>query len=127
MFSGFYIAKNKSIITGMDLLELLTSNLHAVLQNSSDIVKPLCFRGFTKSCCLDSQVKSGCLLAQTYKCLTKHRGSIFKHKTCTQRRKVRIENMVIVLQNNCTTKIMRILSITSFTYNNITFYLYNGP
>jgi len=40
--------------------------------------------------------------------------------------------MEIVLQNNCTTKIMRILlivltSITSFTYNNITFYLYNGP
>jgi len=77
-------------------------------------------------------VKSRCLLAQTYKCLTKHRGSIFKHKTCTQRRKVCIENTVIVLQNNCTTKIMRIVlivltSITSFTYNNITFYLYNGP
>jgi len=39
--------------------------------------------------------------------------------------------MVIVLQNNCTTKIMRMLligltSIASFTYNNITFYLYNG-
>ena len=37
-----------------------------------------------------------------------------------------IENMVIVLQNNCTTKIMRIVlivltSIMSFTYTNITF------
>ena len=46
--------------------------------------------------------------------------------------KVCIENMVIVLQNNYTTKIMRILlivlsSITRFTYNNIPFYLYNGP
>ena len=40
--------------------------------------------------------------------------------------------MVIVLQNNCTTNIMRevvivLTSIKSFTYNNITFYLYNGP
>ena len=40
--------------------------------------------------------------------------------------------MEIVLQNNCTIKIMRIVlivltSITSFTYNNITFDLYNGP
>jgi len=39
--------------------------------------------------------------------------------------------MVIVLQNNCTTEINIILvivitSMTSFTYNNIT-YLYNGP
>ena len=61
----------------------------------------------------------------------KHSGGIFKHKTCTKRRKVCIENMVIVLQNNCTTKIMRkvlivLTSITSFTHNNITFYLYNG-
>jgi len=40
--------------------------------------------------------------------------------------------MGIVLQHNCTTKIMRIVlivltSITSFTYTNITIYLYNGP
>jgi len=64
--------------------------------------------------------------------IAKHSGGIFKHKTCTKGRKVYIENLVIVLQNNCTTKIMRIplivlTSITSFTYNNITFYLYNGP
>ena len=57
MFSVFYIAKNKSIITGMDLQELLTANLHAVLQKSSDIVEPLCFHGFTKICCQDSPVK----------------------------------------------------------------------
>jgi len=36
------------------------------------------------------------------------------------------------ITNNCTTTIMRIVlivltSITSFTYNNITFNLYNGP
>jgi len=65
------------------------------------------------------------------KCYDKHKKNI-KHKTCTKRRNVCIINMVIVLQNNCTTKIMRIVlivltSITSFTYNNITFDLYNGP
>ena len=54
----------------------------------------------------------------------KNSGGIFKHKTCTKRRKVCIENMVIVLHNNCATKIMRtvlivLTSITSFTYNNI--------
>ena len=62
--------------------------------------------------------------------ITKHNGGKFNNKTCTKRRKVCIENMVIVLQNNCTTNIMRILligltSITIFTYNNITLYLYN--
>ena len=64
--------------------------------------------------------------------IPKHSGGKFKHIIWTQRRKVCIENMVILLQNNCTTKIMRIVlivltSITSFTYTNITFYLYNGP
>ena len=62
----------------------------------------------------------------------KHSGGVFEHKTCTKRRTVCIENILIILQNNCTTKVMRIhlivlTSITSFTYTNITFYLYNGP
>jgi len=43
--------------------------------------------------------------------IANHSGGIFKHKTCTQRRKVCIENMVIVLQNKCTTKRMRIVLI----------------
>ena len=62
--------------------------------------------------------------------IPKHSGGKFKHIIWTQRRKVCIENMV--LQNNCTTNIMRIVlivftSIKSFTYTNIKFYLYNGP
>ena len=72
-------------------------------------------------------------MSQTYKYLSQNKVAayIFKHITCTQIRNVCIENMVIVLQNNCTTEINIILvivitSMTSFTYNNIT-YLYNGP
>jgi len=53
--------------------------------------------------------------------IAKHSDGIFKHITYTKRRKVCIENMVIILQTNCTTKIKGILlialtSITSFTY-----------
>ena len=33
------------------------------------------------------------------------------YNTCTKRRKVHVENMVTVLQNNCTTKIIGILLI----------------
>ena len=60
--------------------------------------------------------------------IANHSDGIFKHKTYTKRRKVCIENMVIVLQNNCTTKIMRInlivlTSLTSFIYNSISSYV----
>ena len=41
--------------------------------------------------------------------IAKHSGGKFKHVTRTKRRKVCIENMVVVLQNKCTTKMMRIV------------------
>ena len=63
-----------------------------------------------------SQVKM-CIGSNKQISITKRSSGTFKHKTCTKRRKVCIENMRMLL--------IGLTSITSFTYNNITLYLYN--